>query len=148
MSRRDENRWVGHPTWSAAGGAAVGALAGLLVLAFIDWRVDPERFAAHVRGMFGAGPRIVGWALLATCLGGALLGGSFGRLTRRLFPVVPRIVEGAVLVPALCIVIYAFGLPRYAPYVAESVPFLWSFVGALAFGICIALVPPIGLRRA
>jgi hypothetical protein len=147
MHTRDGTPYAGHPMWSAAGGAAVGAAAGLFVLALVDWRIEPARFADHLRGLFSEGSRLAVWTIVATALGGALLGGSFGRLTRRLFPLVPRILEGAVLVPALCIVVYAFGLRRFAPHVAQSVPFLWSLLGAIVFGVCVALVPPIRPRR-
>jgi hypothetical protein len=146
MDMRDHIRRAGHPIWSAAGGAAVGALAALLVLAFVDWRSDPAGFTAHLRGIFSEDLGVTARAVLVSGLAGALLGGSFGRLTRRLFPMAARIVEGAVLLPALCIVVYAFGLQRYAPRVAESVPFFWSFLGALAFGVSIALVPPLRPR--
>ncbi len=139
-------RRAGHPFWSAAGGAAVGAPLALLVLAFLDWRIDPARFGAHARGDFANGMETAAVVLLSVALAGALLGGSFGRLTRRLFRPVPRIVEGAVLLPALCILVYAFGLERYAPRLAQTVPFLWSLLAALAFGVAVALVPPLKAR--
>jgi hypothetical protein len=137
---------AGHPVWSALGGAAVGAPLALLVLAFLDWRIDPARFDAHVHGVFADGAQAA-VVLLCVALAGALLGGSFGGLTRRLFPPVARIVEGAVLLPALCILVYAFGLQRYAPRLAETVPFLWSLLSAVAFGVAVALVPPLKPSR-
>jgi hypothetical protein len=84
----------------------------------------------------------------AAAFAGAALGAVLGRLTRRLFPIVPRILFHCVLAPSLCIVVYAFVLSRYAPHVAQTIPFVTSVLGAATFGVLVALVPPIRSRRA
>jgi hypothetical protein len=130
---------AGDPVWSPLAGALAGALAAVLAFALVQWRVDPAHFTFAAQSLPALG---------ASALAGALAGAVLGRLTRRLFPIVPRILFHSVLVPSLCIVVYAFGLSRYAPHVVQAVPFVTSVLGAAMFGVIVALVPPIRVRRA
>jgi hypothetical protein len=134
---RDAQSQAGHPVWSPLAAALAGALAAVLAFALVQWRVDPAHFALGAQS-----PRALG----ASALAGALMGAVFGRLTRRLFPIVPRILFHGVLTPSLCIVVYAFGFSRYAPHLAQAVPFVASLLGAATFGVIVALVPPIRVR--
>jgi hypothetical protein len=133
------NPQAGDPIWSPAAAALGGVVAAVLAFALVAWRVDPAHFALGAQDARAIG--VVGVA-------GAVLGAILGRLTRRLFPIVPRIVFHGVLAPSLCVVVYAFVLSRYAPHVAHSIPFVASVLGAATFGVLVALVPPIRVRRA
>jgi hypothetical protein len=130
---------AGDPIWSPLAAAVGGAVAGVLAFALVAWRLNPAHFALGAQDA-----RALGLAAFS----GAVLGAILGRLTRRLFPVVPRIVFHGVLAPSLCVVVYAFVLSRYAPHVAQTVPFVASALGAATFGVLLALVPPIPARRA
>jgi hypothetical protein len=114
--------------------------------------VDHDQFTDHFRIALGqiasvaTNPMVVRGAVALAAVVGALLGWLLGRLTRRLFPLLPRIFFGATLAPALCTLVYAFVLLRVAPSVVHAVPFMASALGAMAYGVCVALVPPIRRR--
>jgi hypothetical protein len=118
--------------WSTILGSVGGAVGGVIAV-LID-----ERLALG----FAATEARLGVALSV----GAVLGGVFGRLTRRLFRVLARILFGAILAPALWLLVYAFAIKRFAPHFADILPFGPSVVGALAYGVCVGLIPPLRTR--
>jgi hypothetical protein len=85
-------------------------------------------------------------AAAAVVLAGAAWGAAFGRLTRRLVRVLPRLAFGAVIASASWLLFYAFVVERLAPGLAAAVPFGRSILGALGYGLCIGAVPPLRLR--
>ncbi len=135
-------RLAGDPAWSAAAGGLAGLLGGLLAL------VVAVRLGAHFP-VGGLGPNAV-WsaARVSTIMAvaGGLIGALFGRLTRRLFPWVPRLAFGLVFTGTLWLLLYAFVLGRFAPRVLETVPFAPSLIGTLVCGVCIGLMPPVRAR--
>jgi hypothetical protein len=144
---------TGDPMWSGVAGAVAGAFGGVVALGTTDWMVNHGQLTVHWRIAVGQAsaasidPVAVRASVALAALAGAILGWLFGGLTRRLFPVVPRIVFGAIVTPALCTVVYAFILPRFAPAFLNAVPFTPLMLGALAYGVCVALMPPIQRSR-
>ncbi len=127
-----------------------GSLGGLVALATADGAAHSHRLAGHVRVALDQAPALgsvnattVREWIGVTALTGALLGGGFGALMRRLVPVVPRVLFSAILSSALCTLLYAFVLLRLAPTLAGRIPFLSCMLAALAYGACIGLVPPV-----
>jgi len=125
------SRPAGDPVWSTLGGTfagAIGAAVVLVILRRIDLREE-------------AGIGAVGLAV------GACLGAAFGRLTRRLVPVIPRIALGAIFASAAWLALYAFVMLRFLPRLAASIPFTSSIRDACAFGACLGLLPPLRVRN-
>jgi len=141
---------LGAPLRSAVAGAVAGCVGGVLALVSADAAISRARLALHVRILLGQAPSL-GHATPTTTrevLGvaavvGLVLGAVFGRLMRRLFPVLPRLVFGTVLSATSCTVLYAFVLLRYAPWLAGPIPFLPCLLGAVAYGLSIGVAPPI-----
>jgi hypothetical protein len=123
-------RPAGDPVWSSVSGAIAGVLgAGVVIVVAtgLDIRARPEIAAAAATA-------------------GAALGGLFGRVTRRLLHVLPRVALGAILAGATWLVIYALVLAHFAPRLAHSTPFSTSMVSALMFGACVGILPPVRVR--
>jgi hypothetical protein len=141
------------PLRSGLAGSVGGLLGGMLALATADGFTHAHRLADHVRLALGQAqalgrltPTTTREWVGAAALAGAFLGGWFGALTRRLVPIVPRLLFGSILSAALCTLLYAFVLLRLAPLLAGAVPFASCLLGALVYGACVAIVPPV--RRA
>jgi hypothetical protein len=138
----------------ATGSAVAGGFGAVIALALGDWMVSHPTFFEHAR-LALHGPwtptldrpmalrAAVGFAIVAGSIFGALL----GRLTQRLSSVGGRILFDAVLVPALCTIVYAFVVPRYAPAVARVVPFAAALLATVAYAVCVALAPPVRAHR-
>jgi hypothetical protein len=105
----------------------MGGVVVLTMMTQLDPRVQSERAAV---------------ALLA----GAALGAPFGRLMRRLVRVLPRVMVAAILTAAAWLLAYAFVLTRFAPQLAQSLPLEGSMLGALVYGACVGVVPPLRVR--
>lgn len=120
--------------WSSLSGAVGGAIGSIAAAG--------AGVALHVPVASHPG---VAWAafLVVTAV---VLGAAFGRVTRRLTRVVPRVLFGAVASVALCLLLYAFVLARFAPRAAASVPFGTSALGALLYGVCIGAMPLLRTR--
>jgi hypothetical protein len=124
-------RPAGDPFWSTLGGAVGGLIGAVAVLALpktVDLRTQPA---------IGA----------ATVLVGAALGAAFGRMTRRLLRVVPRIALGAIVASTVWLAVYAFLILRFAPQLTTSLPFASSVLDALIFGACLGVLPPLRVRN-
>jgi hypothetical protein len=119
--------------WSALSGAVGGAIGSIVAAA--------AGVTLHVPAASHPHPA---WALLAVVA--VVLGAAFGRVTRRLTRVLPRILFGAVAAVTLCLVFYAFVLARVAPGAAASIPFGTSALGALLYGACIGAMPLLKTR--
>jgi hypothetical protein len=143
----------GDPARSTVAGGIAGLVGGWAALGLAEWLVDRDRLGEYVRVALGSGSVAVGlprgsvWLVIAFAgLAGMLAGAGFGRLTRRLHGLVARLVFGAVLAPSVWIAVYAFGLTRFVPRHAEIVPFVPWLLGAVVFGLCVAVAKPV-VRR-
>jgi hypothetical protein len=121
---------AGDPLWSSVTGSIAGVLGAMVVLLFAI------RFDVRARPELGA----------EAALAGAVLGGLFGRVTRRLLPLFPRVALGTILAGATWLVLYALVLLRFAPQWAHATPFSSSMVNALIFGAVIGILPPVRVR--
>lgn len=77
---------------------------------------------------------------------GAVFGGLFGRVSRRLFRPTLRVVCAVALTLSSWLVAYAFVLTRFVPGFGRAVSFLPTILAALAYGVCVGAVPPVGTR--
>jgi hypothetical protein len=146
-------RVSGDAARSSLAGAIAGVIGGVLALGLADWSASHARFVEHARLVLGQSsslrlstPGVTREWILLAALVGLLAGALFGRLTRRLFPVVPRVLFGMVLVPSLWTLVYAFVILRFVPGLALVAPFVPTVLGALVFGLCVALARPIRRR--
>ena len=143
-SRREQSspdRAPGQIASSMVKGAVAGMLGGGLALAVTDRVANGPRFLAHVNAAVAfTGTAWVWLGAAAAC--GMVVGALFGGVTRRLIPIVPRVVFGAIFVPAAWTALYAFVLPRCAPWVVAHVAFAPALLGALVYGLCVAVARP------
>jgi hypothetical protein len=127
-------RLAGDPLWSAVSGALGGAI-GTWAVAFVGrWLQVP--LALHMPSEQTA----------LAVVGGATVGAVFGRLTRRLVRVVPRVVFGAIAAGAVWLLLYAFVFGRFAPHLAGAISFQDSTLGAILYGAFTGAIPPIRTR--
>jgi hypothetical protein len=149
----------GDPARSALAGGVAGVLGAWLAFAIAEGIEDRARLVAYLRVAVGQGssaavssaaasPATVWLAIALVGVLGLLPGAGLGWLMRRLHGAVARVVFGAVLVPSVWIAIDAFGLLRFAPRLADLVPFVPWLAGAVAYGVSVALAGPIAPRLA
>jgi hypothetical protein len=144
-------RPIGHSGWAALFGAVTGAFGGFAMLAVAEYTLHvqgatvnlPELLSILVTraGLDLGSARHEGFA--AAIVIGALLGAPLGYLARRLVRIVPRVLFFAILAPVAWIFVQACIMGRLTPGLATLLPFGPLVLGALAYGLCIALVPPI-----
>jgi hypothetical protein len=127
-------RRTGDPLWSTLAGAGAGAVGGAVALMATTYARVPGAIHVELK------------AAAIVVLVGAASGAAFGRLTRRLVRVLPRLAFGAVIASTSWLLLYAFVLTRLAPGFTAAIPFGSSILGALGFGLCIGAVPPMRLR--
>ncbi|MGH7435759.1 MAG: hypothetical protein ACRENE_08795 [Polyangiaceae bacterium] len=125
---------AGDPGWSLLVGAITGGVAAALVL-YLGMFVRPSLAE-------GLPPE---WAAVVVGAGAAM-GAVFGRVTRRLTKVIPRVAFGSIEAGALWLALYAFVLARFAPGARAAIPFGVTAVGALIYGACVGAVPPVRVR--
>jgi hypothetical protein len=140
---------IGHPGWSSLLGSIAGGLGGfvaLLAAQFIAY-VGHLRFdlvsasrAFVVRVL--QGHEFPGAAFVFPVVGGAVLGATLGYLSRRLLRVLPRLLFFSLFLPILTIFFYAIVIRRFAPGLADSLPFAPLAFGSLVYGSFIAVVAP------
>jgi hypothetical protein len=142
----------GDGLWSTVSGLVGGGIGGVAMVAAAEGvsrtqHLDVDYFAlagaaAHRFPGF-AGTQVSG-ALFAAFLG-ALAGGLLGFLARRATRVLPRLMFFLILTPAVWVLVQAFVIQTLAPW-TRALPALPWLVGAVAYGACLALSPPI-VRR-
>ena len=140
-----DDRLPGLKKPSMLAGALAGALGGLAALAVSDGAVDRARLMDHVHIALGdvvpaasLRPFAVRAVVVVAVVLGALGGAGIGRLTRRLVPLVGRLVFCAIFVPAVWTALYTFVLMRSSPALISHVAFIPSVLGALAYGVFVA----------
>jgi hypothetical protein len=84
--------------------------------------------------------------LLAAILLGMVAGAPLGYLARRLVRVGPRLLFFALFMPTLWTFVQACVMAQLAPQLASMLPFGPLVLGALAYGTCLALIPPVRAR--
>jgi hypothetical protein len=146
---------IGHAAWSILFGTLAGGAGGLAMLAVAQHLLARQGSAVDLTRMLSdtlsaAGIRFgdvqeQGYALAGVL--GAFAGASFGYLARRLLRVVPRLLFFAIVGPVAWLFLQTCVLTRLAPALAASLPFGPLAIGALAYGMCLAIVPPIRARR-
>jgi hypothetical protein len=92
------------------------------------------------------GREFPGQAFVLPVVGGLILGALLGYLSRRLIRVVPRLLFFGLLLPVIAIFVHAFVVRRLAPGVAETLPFGPFALGALVYGVFLAVVSPLRAR--
>jgi hypothetical protein len=153
--RRAPARPIGHAGWAMLFGAITGAVGGLAMLKAADQVLVMQHSSANLTAMLsasvahlnlgvgGAHEQALGVAMSA----GALVGALFGFLARRLLRIAPRLLFFWLAVPIVWIFVQAVVMSRVAPHLTTSLPIVPLLVGALAFGTCVALVPPVRARQ-
>ncbi|HEY6562181.1 MAG TPA: hypothetical protein VI072_33165 [Polyangiaceae bacterium] len=153
--RRAPARPIGHAGWAMFFGAMTGAVGGLAMLKAADQVLVMQHSSANLTAMLsasvahlnlgvgGAHEQALGVAMAA----GALVGALFGFLARRLLRIAPRLLFFWLAVPIVWIFVQAVVMSRVAPHLTTSLPIVPLLVGALAFGTCVAIVPPVRARR-
>lgn len=153
--RRAPARPIGHAGWAMLFGAVTGAVGGLAMLKAADQVLVMQHSSANLTallstsvahlnlGIGGAHEQALAVAMAA----GALAGALFGFLARRLLRIAPRLLFFWLAAPIVWIFVQAVVMSRVAPHLTTSLPLVPLLVGALAFGTCVALVPPVRARR-
>jgi hypothetical protein len=145
---------IGHSGWSIVLGALAGALGGLSMLAVTEQVLHHQHSALDLASMLGSkgalaklwltSDRQAGFAVAAAL--GAAAGAPLGFLARRLLRIAPRLLFFILFAPILWTFVQACVMTRLAPWLAANLPFIPLAAGALVYGVCIALVPPIRAR--
>jgi hypothetical protein len=142
---------IGHSGWSVFLGAVSGAIGGAAMLALTEYLLKMKQstvdlaellssLASRAHLDFGS-PRQAGFAVAIAM--GALLGAPLGYLARRLVRIVPRLLFFMILMPVLWLFTQACVLSRVTPELATALPFGPLVLGALAYGLCVGLIPPV-----
>jgi len=140
-----------QPGWAALfgfAGGAVGALAMLYaagrIAKYLRVDVDIVRTLGNAVPFAAFGDDGIRNAGLALAVGaGALVGAFLGLLLMYVLGFFSRVLVGAILGPVLWIVVHAFVLRRYTPALAQTLPFVPMAIGAAAYGVCMAVIPPL-----
>lgn len=101
------------------------------------------RWLTPAIGGLGSGPVL---QFITPALVGAIAGLPLGLLTRRLLKLVPRLLFFALFMVAVWILVDALVIPRLAPAMSQRLPFIPLMVGAIAYGVCLAIARPPALR--
>ena len=153
--RRAPARPIGHAGWSMLFGAVTGALGGLAMLKAADQVLVMQHSSVNLTDMLSASVVHLNLgvgaphqqALAAVMATGAVAGAFFGFLARRLLRIAPRLLFFWLLAPIVWIFVQAVVMSRVAPHLTTTLPLVPLLVGALAFGTCVALVPPVRARQ-
>jgi hypothetical protein len=140
----------GDPTWAVIVGAATGAIGGaamLIIAGEVARRFRPDidviRTFGRAAHALGNDPFIAGFILAVGV--GAALGALLGTLMRHLLRIRARMLAAGILAPVLWTLLHAFVLKPFSPGLG-ALPFGPLAAGALAYGLCIAIVPPMRKR--
>ncbi|HMJ15513.1 MAG TPA: hypothetical protein VK524_29055 [Polyangiaceae bacterium] len=148
-------RPIGHAGWATLLGTIAGALGGLAMLKAAEQVLAAQHSTLDLSALLGSsvarlnllavgGPREQGMALAIVV--GALVGAPLGFLARRLVRVGPRLLFFWLLAPITWIFVQAVVMSRVAPHLTTTLPLVPLLVGALAYGTCIAIIPPVRAR--
>jgi hypothetical protein len=144
---------IGDPTWSTLLGAVAGGLGGFMMLLaaqFVAYmqhsKYDFVVLSASAAKRVAMGKVFPGQAFVLPVVCGVVLGALLGYMSRRLIRVVPRLLFFGLLLPIITIFVHAFVIRRLAPGVAETLPFGPLAVGALVYGVFLAVVSPLRVR--
>ncbi len=140
-----------RPGWAALFGF-VGGAGGALAMLYAAGRIAKyQRVDVDiVRSLGNAAPfaafgndgiRNAGFAVALSA--GAIVGAVLGVLLMYVLGVFSRVLAGAILGPVLWTLVHAFVLRRYTPMLAQELPFVPMAIGAAAYGICMAVIPPL-----
>jgi hypothetical protein len=118
---------------SACAGAVAGGLgAGAALFAY----------AAATHGV-RVTPELAG----GICALGAVIGGAFGRLSRRLFRPGLRVFWATSVTASLWLFVYAFLMMRFFPVAARALSFLHTLPGIAIYGLFVGAMPPLRRRK-
>jgi hypothetical protein len=135
-------------------GALAGALAGPTMLAtstILAWRAHRPIALATILGEEVSRGVVSGaWAAAFGCLLslviGTASGAAFGLITRRLRLFLPALAFAVLLCCATWTVVQTLLLRHYSPGLARALPYLPMMLGAMSFGVVLALEVPLRTR--
>jgi hypothetical protein len=139
----------GHLGWALLLSGVTGGAGGAAMLLVATETVRRWHLSTDVVRVIGAAGRAPALGLdsfhggyaIAIVVGG-LVGMMMGALMRYSLRVVARILTGILLAPVVWILIHAFVFKAMAPSTLGALPFGPMIAGAIAYGICVALIPP------
>ncbi len=138
--------------WATALGAVAGGIGGALMLVTAQTFLDRQHSGVDAMAQLGAriGSFLPVAAPAALGIGaavalGAVLGSLFGRLTWRVSRIVPRVLFFAILAPTIWIFAHAIIIGHLYRGPVSALPFAPFGIGALVYGLCLAILP--ALRR-
>jgi hypothetical protein len=143
----------GDGLWSTVSGMVGGGIGGVAMVAAAEGvsrtqHLDVDYFAlagAAAHRFPGFGDTEVSGALFAAFVG-AIVGGLLGFLSRRATRVLPRLMFFLILTPPVWVLAQAFVIQPLSPW-TRTLPAVPLLVGSLAYGLCLALSPPIVRRE-
>ena len=133
----------------AIGGAGMLAVAGQLV----ERRGGPD-LVGRLGAFVGNGARLGASdattlhvaAFVTVALAGAVIGALYALVTRHLRRYAPLLVWSLVFFGAVCTLLNAFVVPRWAPRLRADLPFSVSLVAAMVFAFVVSLELPVRRR--
>jgi NhaP-type Na+/H+ or K+/H+ antiporter len=118
----------------------------LILVQRLAGELDLVRLLGDSVGFADVDVRVRG--LLVATAGGAILGAALGFLTRRLIRLLPRMLFFSMFMPALWLCVHSLVLTRVSPTLAAALPAAAPLIGALGYGLCVAIVRPVTRSRA
>jgi NhaP-type Na+/H+ or K+/H+ antiporter len=106
-------------------------------------RIDFVAASRSLAKRAAMGREFAGQGFVLPIVTGIVLGAVLGYLSRRLIRIFPRLVFFCSLLPILWIFVHAFVLRRFAPSLAETLPFGPLAAGAVVYGIFLAVAAPV-----
>ncbi|MGZ3418050.1 MAG: hypothetical protein ACXWUG_03180 [Polyangiales bacterium] len=136
-----------HPITSGAISGSVGGAAMLSVAALLAKTDLPTTIGSMVsRGWLEGTPAFAA-AWVFVMLVGAVIGGGFAQLTRRLRNLPALLCFGMLLSGTAWLFLQLVVLQRFAPAISHALPAAPMLLGAIAFGLVTALQLPLRTRR-
>lgn len=136
-----------------AAGMLAGAIGGAVLLTVatrVAMRTGGPDLMLRLGSFVARGLLLHPWVhvagLVVAALAGAVVGGMFARITRRLRRVLPLLVWSLVFFPSLWTLIFALVLPRVAPHLRAGLPFVPMLLGVVAYAVVFVLEAPLRVR--
>jgi hypothetical protein len=153
--QRAPARPIGHAGWATLFGVVAGALGGLAMLKAAEHLLLRQESSLDLTALLGSSVARLNvgvgsvheQGLALAMVAGALAGALFGFLARRLLRVGPRLLFFWLVAPITWIFVQAVVMSRLAPHLTTSLPLVPLLLGALAYGTCIAIIPPVRARQ-